>query len=240
MQETRDAVHTQRRSNAGGSRPKALVSWSSGKDSAWALHILRRQAEYDVVGLVTTVNEQAGRVAMHAVRTDLLARQAAAAGAPLWSVGIPHPCSNEQYEAAMTTVIRRAQREGIEAFAFGDLYLQDVRRYRETRLEGSGIRPIFPLWLQPTDALAREMLAAGVRATLTCVDPRKLDRRFAGRELTAELLRELPPDVDPCGENGEFHTFVHDGPMLLQAIDVAVGEVVEREGFVFADLTVQS
>jgi uncharacterized protein (TIGR00290 family) len=230
---------TRTRSNVGGARPKALVSWSSGKDSAWALHMLRRQGEYDVAGLVTTVNEQASRVAMHAVRTDLLARQAAAAGVPLWSVGIPHPCSNDQYEAAMTTVVRRAQREGIEAFAFGDLFLQDVRRYRETRLEGSGIAPIFPLWMQPTDDLAREMLAMGVRATLTCVDPRKLDRSFAGRELTPDLLRELPPDVDPCGENGEFHTFVHDGPMFRHAIDVAVGEVVEREGFVFADLTVR-
>jgi uncharacterized protein (TIGR00290 family) len=232
-----DAVHTLTRSNAGGSRPRTLVSWSSGKDSAWALHVLRRQGEYDVVGLVTTVNEQAGRVAMHAVRTDLLALQAEAAGAPLWSIGIPHPCSNEQYESTMTAVIRRAQREGIEAFAFGDLFLQDVRLYRETRLGGSGITPIFPLWMQPTQDLAREMLAAGVRATLTCVDPRKLDRRFAGRELTAELLRELPPDVDPCGENGEFHTFVHDGPMFRHSIDVAVGEVVEREGFVFVDLT---
>jgi uncharacterized protein (TIGR00290 family) len=217
-------------------RPKALLSWSSGKDSAWALHVLRQAGEVEIVGLLTTVNEAADRVAMHAVRRPLLEIQAAEAGIPLWTVSIPQPCSNEQYEAAMAGVIGRARSRGIAAMAFGDLFLEDVRRYRETRLAGTGIAPLFPLWMRPTDALAREMLAAGLRAVITCVDPAKLPASFAGRTFAPALLPDLPASVDPCGENGEFHTFAFSGPMLRQPIDLRVGDVVERDGFAFADV----
>jgi uncharacterized protein (TIGR00290 family) len=218
-------------------RPRALLSWSSGKDSAWALHVLRQQGDFQIAGLVTTINHDADRVAMHAVRRTLLEEQAAAAGVPLWTVPIPQPCSNEEYEAAMTRAVERARGEGIDAIAFGDLFLEDVRRYRETRLAGTGLRPVFPLWLRPTADLAREMLAAGLRAVITCVDPRRLPASFAGRVFSPALLPDLPSDVDPCGENGEFHTFAFAGPMFRRAVDVCVGEVVERDGFVFADVT---
>jgi uncharacterized protein (TIGR00290 family) len=217
-------------------RPKALLSWSSGKDSAWTLHALRRQNQYEIAGLVTTINTSADRVAMHAVRAQLLARQAQAAGLPLWTVPIPSPCSNEQYEAAMARVLERARAEGVSAFAFGDLFLADIRAYREKQLAGTGITPVFPLWLRPTGELAREMLAAGLSAYLTCIDPNKLPPSFAGRRFDSSLLRDLPPGVDPCGENGEFHSFVHRGPMFDREIPVRVGEVVERDGFVFADV----
>lgn len=218
-------------------RPSALLSWSSGKDSAWALHVLRQQGDLQIVGLVTTINEAADRVAMHAVRRSLLEMQAEAAGVPLWTVPIPHPCSNEHYEAAMERVIERARAEGIVAFAFGDLFLEEIRRYREDRLAGTGLRPVFPLWMRPTDVLAREMLGAGLRAVITCVDPTKLPASFAGRVFSPALLPDLPSDVDPCGENGEFHTFAFAGPMFDRAVEVRVGEVIEREGFVFADVT---
>ena len=218
------------------SRPKALLSWSSGKDSAWALHSLRRQGTHEIVGLVTTVNERARRVAMHAVREELLEAQAHAAGLALWRVPIPSPCSNSQYEAAMREVVRRAQSEGVSAMAFGDLFLADIRAYRERQLAGTGIAPLFPLWLQPTGVLAGDMIAAGTRAVLTCVDPRHLPSSFAGREFDAELLRDLPSRVDPCGENGEFHTFAYAGPMFCEAISIVVGAVSERDGFVFADV----
>ncbi|HXQ22311.1 MAG TPA: hypothetical protein VN812_11610 [Candidatus Acidoferrales bacterium] len=217
-------------------KPKALLAWSSGKDSAWALHVLRQQPGFEVVGLVTTVNERFDRVAMHAVPTALLETQAEAAGLPLWKVPIPYPCGTQQYEAAMRKVIDRACGEGVSAFAFGDLFLTDVREYRERQLAGTGLLPLFPLWMRPTGALVREMIDSGVRAVLTCVDPKRLPARFAGRELTAELLAELPPTVDPCGENGEFHSFAHAGPMFRQPIEVRVGAVVERDGFVFADV----
>lgn len=217
-------------------RRKALVSWSSGKDSAWTLHVLRQQGAYDVRGLLTTVNARYDRVAMHAVRVALLRGQAAAAGVPLWEVPIPDPCSNAEYEAVMRDVIARAQGEGISAMAFGDLYLEDIRAYRETQLAGTGIEPVFPLWRRPTRALAEEMIAGGVQATVTCVNPRKLARDFAGRRFDAALLEALPQGVDPCGENGEFHTFVHAGPMFTAPIAVSVGEIVERDGFVFADV----
>jgi uncharacterized protein (TIGR00290 family) len=217
-------------------KPKALLSWSSGKDSAWTLQVLRQQREYEVAGLVTTINESFDRVAMHAVRTALLEAQAAAAGVPLWKVPIPYPCSNEHYATAMSGMVQRARDEGIAAFAFGDLFLQDIRRYREQQLAGSGLRLLFPLWLRPTDALAREMIAGGVRAVLTCVDPKQLPASFAGRDFDLELLGDLPPGVDACGENGEFHTFAYAGPMFRQRIDVAVGPIIERDGFVFADV----
>lgn len=219
-------------------KPRTLLSWSSGKDSAWALHVLREQGEYSVVGLVTTLNENAGRVAMHAVRDRLLEAQAEAVDLPLWKVPLPSPCTNEEYEARMSSLIERAEAEGVTAFAFGDLFLSDVRAYREKQLAGTPIEPVFPLWMQPTGVLAAEMIRHGVRAKLTCVDPGKLDSSFAGREFDAALLRDLPAEVDPCGENGEFHSFVYDGPMMSRSISVRVGEIVEREGFVFADLDV--
>jgi uncharacterized protein (TIGR00290 family) len=219
-----------------GPRPKLLLSWSSGKDSAWALHELRRSDEFELVGLVTTVNRSFGRVAMHAVREVLLERQAAASGLPLWKVPIPYPCSNDRYAKAMAELLERARSAGVSAMAFGDLYLEDVRRYRERQLEGRGIEPLFPLWGLPTGELARKMVDAGVRARITCVDPRLMPRSFAGREFDADLLDELPAGVDPCGENGEFHTFAHRGPMFGEPIGVKPGELSEREGFVFADL----
>jgi len=217
-------------------KPKLLLSWSSGKDSAWALHVLRQQGEYEIAGLVTTINEAADRVAMHAVRSTLLAAQAESAELPLWPVPIPSPCSNEQYEAVMTCVIDRARREGVSAFAFGDLFLADIRAYRERQLAGTGLTSLFPLWQIPTPTLARDMIASGLRAVLTCVDPKQLPARFAGCAFDGDLLAALPPGVDPCGENGEFHTFAYAGPMFERPIAIAGGEVVERDGFVFADV----
>ncbi|MFZ0310801.1 MAG: ATP-binding protein [Candidatus Sulfotelmatobacter sp.] len=215
---------------------RILLSWSSGKDSAWSLQVLRQRAEYEVVGLLTTFNEEADRVAMHAVRRDLVERQAAAAGLPLWAVPLPWPCSNEQYEGLMAQACARAVAEGIEGVAFGDLFLEDVRAYREKQMKGTGLEPIFPVWGLPTGALAREMIAAGTRAKLTCVDTEKLDRAFVGREFDEELLAALPEEVDPCGERGEFHSFVYEGPMLKAVVPVSVGETVVRGQFVFADL----
>jgi uncharacterized protein (TIGR00290 family) len=219
------------------SKPAALLSWSSGKDSAWALHVLRQLAEVEVVGLVTTVNEEFDRVAMHAVRRELLEAQAAAAGLPLWVVPLPNPCPNAEYEQRMTALVARARAEGVECMAFGDLFLEDIRRYREHQLAGTGVEPIFPLWGRPTGELAREMLAAGVRAHLTCVDPRLVPKELCGRLWDEALLSDLPEGADPCGENGEFHTFVSAGPMLNQPLRVSLGQVVERDGFVFADLS---
>lgn len=215
---------------------KTLLSWSSGKDSAWALHALRARGEHEVVGLLTTFNRVFQRVAMHAVRRELVRAQADAAGLPLWEVEIPSPCSNAEYEAAMGSVMDRARAAGIEAVAFGDLFLQDIRRYREEKLAPTGLTPLFPLWSIPTDTLARNMVNGGLRATLTCVDPSQLDPRFVGRSFDAALLDELPRGVDPCGERGEFHTFVSEGPMFARRLRVTVGEIVTRDGFVFADV----
>jgi uncharacterized protein (TIGR00290 family) len=217
-------------------RPRALLSWSSGKDSAYALSVLRDANELDVVGLVTTLNADAGRVAMHAVRERLLDLQASAVGLPVWKVAIPSPCSNEEYDAAMTEVVERAVRERITHMAYGDLFLADIRTYREDRLAGTGISPVFPLWGRDTSALAREMVAAGVRAVLTCVDPAQLDASFAGQSFDGNLLARLPSSCDPCGERGEFHTFAWHGPGFEHPVRVTAGEVVERDGFVFADL----
>jgi len=219
-----------------GHMKRILLSWSSGKDSAWSLQVLRRHGEYEVVGLLTTFNAEADRVAMHAVRRELVERQAAAVGLPLWSVPLPWPCSNEQYEALMAETCSRAVNEGIVGVAFGDLFLEDVRAYREKQMAGTGLEPIFPVWGLPTGELAREMIAAGVRAKLTCIDTGKLDRSFAGREFDERLLAELPDGVDPCGERGEFHSFVYAGPMFETAIEISVGETVVREQFVFTDL----
>ena len=215
---------------------KTLLAWSSGKDSAWSLHVLNADPAVDVVGLVTTINAEFDRVAMHAVRRELVERQVAATGLEPWLVEIPHGCSNEKYEAAVARQIERAQRAGIEAMAFGDLFLEDVRQYRLEQLEGTGIEPVFPLWQQDTAQLARQMLAGGLKTRITCVDPRKLDRRFAGREWDQAFLDDLPEDVDPCGENGEFHSFTYAGPMFDHPIRIEPGEVVERDGFVFADV----
>lgn len=215
---------------------KVLLAWSSGKDSAWALHCLRREPGVEVAGLLTTLNAAFGRVAMHAVRREVLERQMEAAGVPPWLVEIPYPCSNAQYEEAMGGAVRRARGMGISAVAFGDLFLRDIRDYRERQLAGSGVEALFPLWLKDTAALARAMLAAGLKARVVCVDPKALDPSFAGREWDEAFLRELPAGADPCGENGEFHTFVYDGPMFSRPVAVRTGEVVERDGFVFADL----
>ncbi|MGE5243445.1 MAG: ATP-binding protein [Betaproteobacteria bacterium] len=215
---------------------KLAVSWSSGKDSAWMVHVLRTRGDVRIAALVTTMNEAVDRVAMHAVRSRLLERQADALGLPLWTVPIPSPCPSEAYERAMAAVVARAVSEGCTGMAFGDLFLEDIRRYREERLAGSGIMPVFPLFGADTAALARDMVASGLRARLTCVDPRALDRSFAGREFDQKLLTDLPAEVDPCGERGEFHTFAYDGPMFERPIAVEPGEVVERDGFVFADL----
>ena len=215
---------------------RILLSWSSGKDSAWSLHVLRQRDEYEVVGLLTTFNDVADRVAMHAVRRELVERQAAAAGLPLWAVPLPWPCSNDQYESAMAQTCARAVAEGIEGVAFGDLFLEDVRAYREKQMKDTGLQPIFPVWGLPTRALAQEMIVSGMRAKLTCIDTGKLDRSFAGREFDEALLSALPEEVDPCGERGEFHSFVYAGPMLNAALQVSVGETVVRDQFVFADL----
>jgi len=216
---------------------RVLLSWSSGKDSAWSLHVLRQRGDYDVVGLLTTFNEAAGRVAMHAVRRELVERQASAAGLPLWNVPLPWPCSSEQYEMLMAQTCDRAVAAGIEGIAFGDLFLEDVRSYREKQMRNTGLQPIFPLWRQPTRELAGQMIASGLRAKLTCVDTEKLDASFAGREFDGNLLAALPDGVDPCGENGEFHSFVYAGPMLSVDIPVSVGQRVVRDQFVFADLS---
>jgi len=218
------------------SKPKLLLSWSSGKDSAWTLHVLRQQNKYEIVGLVTTVNENFARVAMHGVREELLAAQAAAAGLPLWRVPLPHPCPNAEYEKRMRALIERATAAGVTHMAFGDLFLEDIRAYRIKQLAGTGIAPVFPIWGLDTKRLARQMVRAGLRAKLSCVDPKRLAREFAGRAFDETLLEQLPPEVDPCGENGEFHSFCHAGPMFAEPITVRVGEVVERDGFVFADL----
>jgi uncharacterized protein (TIGR00290 family) len=214
---------------------KAWLAWSSGKDSAWALHTIRQSKEFEVVALLTTINRTHQRVAMHAVRESLVEMQATAAGLPLVKVPIPSPCTNEVYEQAMGEAMARARAEGVLRVVFGDLFLEDIRAYRERHLAACGMTPIFPLWRKDTRRLAAEMLAGGLSAYLTCVDPGKLDRKFAGRRFDLQLLDELPAGVDPCGENGEFHTFANAGPMFDREIAVSPGEIVEREGFVFAD-----
>jgi uncharacterized protein (TIGR00290 family) len=217
--------------------PKALIAWSSGKDSAWALHEVRRAGEYDVVGALTTVTETFGRVSIHGVREELLMAQLAAAGLPPVIVQIPYPCPNEIYEARMAAATADAKAAGITHMIFGDLFLQDVRAYREQKLAGTGITPVFPLWGRPTPALAREMIAAGVEAYLACVDSKRLTKDFAGRRFD-QALADFPAAVDPCGENGEFHSFVAAGPMLRGAVPVDVGETIERDGFAYADLMI--
>lgn len=217
---------------------RILLSWSSGKDSAWALHVLRQQADVQVLGLLTTFNESNDRAAMHATRRPLVRAQAEAAGLPLWPIPLPSPCSNEEYEARMSAALERARREHITHVAFGDLFLEDIRAYREKMMSGSGIQPLFPLWCSPaeTPALAQTMLQSGLRAVLVTLDPKQLDPRFAGRLYDARLLGELPPTVDPCGERGEFHTFCFDGPMFRSPVPFKTGQTVQRDGFYFTDL----
>ena len=221
---------------------KTLVSWSSGKDSAWMVHTLWQRGDVEIGALLTTINEPAQRVAMHAVRVEVLQAQAASLGLPLWMVPIPSPCTNEVYEEAMRTVVARAVSEGCTHAAFGDLFLEDIRKYREERLAGSGLTPLFPLFGTDADtpALARTMIAAGLRARITCLNPKVMDRTFAGREFDAALLADLPPEIDPCGERGEFHTCAYDGPMFNHAVPVETGITVERDGFVFTDLTISN
>jgi len=214
---------------------KILLSWSSGKDSAWALHLLNRQHPGAVAGLLTTVNEAVDRVAMHAVRRDVLEAQAAAAGLPLVVVPIPHPCSNEEYETRMGRAVASAVSSGFTHVAFGDLFLEDVRKYREDRLAGSGLQPLFPVWGLPTSSLANEMIDSGLRARLACVDTRVLDASFVGREFDRALLADLPESIDPCGEKGEFHSCVYAGPMFRAPIRLEPGEIVSREPFVWRD-----
>ena len=214
---------------------KTLLAWSSGKDSSWTLYALRQQ-NVEVGALLTTINEAADRVAMHGVRRSLVEAQSEAVGVPLWKVPLPWPCTNEDYESRMADACRRAVGEGFDSIAFGDLFLRDVREYRERRLAGCGLTPLFPLWGIPTARLALEMIGAGLRARVTCVDSRVLDGGFAGREFDHALLAELPERVDPCGENGEFHTFVCDGPMFRAPVGVEAGEIRKIDGFVYADL----
>lgn len=215
---------------------RVMLSWSSGKDSAWTLHTLRQTPGVQVVSLLTTLNATHDRVAMHAVRRQLLRAQAKAADVPLVEVDLPWPCSNEDYERIMAGVVAQAGRDGVTHMAFGDLFLEDIRRYRQEKLAGTGIEPLFPLWGRNTRELAHEMIAGGLRAVLTCVDPKQLDPSFAGREFDAALLRDLPTTIDPCGERGEFHTFVYAGPMFDAPLEIKLGEIVDRDGFRFADV----
>ena len=219
---------------------RVLLSWSSGKDSAWALHLLRQRGDCEIVGLLTTLNSEFDRVAMHGTRRAVLEAQAKAARLPLWTVPLPWPCSNEIYEERMREVCSRAVNEGVQAIVFGDLFLPDVRAYREKQLAPTGLEPWFPLWQQPTAALAREMIAARLRARLTCVDTKQLPASFAGREFDEALLSELPANVDACGEYGEFHSCVYAGPMFDSSIALEAGEVVIRDGFAFADFEVKN
>lgn len=218
---------------------KVLLSWSSGKDSAWTLHVLRQQG-IEVVGLLTTINTHFQRVAMHGTRHALLKAQAEAAGLPLWEVPLPWPCSNEIYEKAMSEACASAVAKGISAIAFGDLFLQDVRRYREDRLRGTGLEPVSPLWRRNTHELVLEMIDGGLQARIVCVDPSTLPPDFAGRDLDHELVQRFPDGVDPCGENGEFHTFAYAGPMFQETIPIEPGETVTRDGFVYADVLPRS
>jgi uncharacterized protein (TIGR00290 family) len=215
---------------------KVLLSWSSGKDSAWALHVLRQQGTVEIAGLITTINSAFDRVAMHSTRRSLVELQAKAADVPLIPVPLPWPCSNADYESAMKSVCDQAVAQGVSAIAFGDLFLADIRAYRERQLAGTGLESLFPLWQIPTDELAQDMIRSGLRARLVCVDPKVLTADFAGRDFDEQLLRDLPAGVDPCGENGEFHSFAYAGPMFSQPIPIVSGERVERDGFWFADL----
>ncbi len=217
-------------------KKKTLVSWSSGKDSAWALHVLRQQEDIEVAGLFCTVNKKYARGAMHAVRNELICQQAESVGLPLQLIPIPYPCSDSDYKTIMGDFIAQAKLQEIDCFAFGDLFLENVRSYREASLAETGIKPLFPLWGIATDELSKEMIGGGLRAKITCIDPKYLPVDFAGHEYDNAFLEQIPDSVDPCGENGEFHSFVYDGPMFKSKVHVQVGETVSRDGFVYTDL----
>ncbi len=217
-------------------KKKTLLSWSSGKDSAWALHLLRQDPGIELFGLFTVMNEKYNRVSMHATRLAMLERQAGAVGLPLQTIYLPDPCTMEQCDAIMRRFVMESSAKGTECMAFGDLFLEDIRRYRENQLKGTGIEPVFPLWAIPTRELAEQMLSAGLEAYVSSVDLKKLPSRLAGRKWSRELLAELPPDCDPCGENGEIHTVAVGGPMFSRSVPVTVGEIVERNGFAYADI----
>lgn len=219
---------------------RVLLSWSSGKDCAWALHLLRQQPDIEIVGLLTTINAQFDRVAMHGTRRAVLEVQAAAARLPLWQIPLPWPCSNEIYEQQMSQACQRAIAERVSAIAFGDLFLQDIRAYREAQLQPTGLEPLFPLWNIPTNELAPQMISGGLRAKVVCVDSRQLEPSFAGREFNAEFLRDLPPGVDPCGENGEFHSCAYAGPMFSSPVPLEQGETVNRDGFIYSDFDLRA
>jgi uncharacterized protein (TIGR00290 family) len=215
---------------------KTLLSWSSGKDSAWALHVLQQSDDIELAGLFCTINRKFERAAMHAVRVELIERQAASAGLPVQFIELPHQCTDAEYKAIMKKFLGQARDQGIEGMAFGDLYLEDIRSYRENNLADTGITPIFPLWGMETKALSKEMVDSDLRAMITCVDPKQLDPKFVGRVYDQAFLEQLPDTVDPCGENGEFHSFAFTGPMFSEPVNVQLGETVNRDGFVFADL----
>lgn len=217
-------------------KKKTLMSWSSGKDSAWALHKLLQNPEIEVVGLFCTVNREFNRVAMHGVSVELLLQQAARIGLPMELIEIPYPCSNEEYENIMEKFVEKAKNNAIEFFAFGDLFLEDIRNYREQKLSSCGIKPVFPIWGSPTDALAKEMINNGLKTIITCIDPKQIPQEFVGKEFNDKFLASLPESVDPCGENGEFHSFVYDAPMFNSPIQISVGEIIHRDNFIFADL----
>ncbi|HEX4134146.1 MAG TPA: ATP-binding protein [Bryobacteraceae bacterium] len=215
---------------------RTLLSWSSGKDSAWSFQLLQQNPDIEITALLTTFNAAANRVAMHAVRRELVEAQALRLGLPLWSIDLPWPCPNQVYEGLMAGMLDRAREQGITAVAFGDLFLEDIRQYRERQMEGTGLSPLFPVWQIPTAELAEELLDSGVKAKVTCVDLAKLEASYSGREYDREFLRSLPSEIDPCGENGEFHTFVYEAPFFPRPIKVTLGEIVVRDGFAFADL----
>ena len=221
-------------------RKRTLLSWSSGKDSAWALHKLQQSKEIEVIGLFTTINRVHRRVAMHAVSNRLLRAQAQAVGFPLEELEIPYPCSDAEYAQVMERFLAEAATHDIEKIAFGDLALEEIRRYREQKMRHTGIEPLFPIWGIPTNDLSKELIEVGFRMLITCIDPRSVPREFIGREYDKTFLEELPDHVDPCGENGEFHTFVFDGPIFKAPLQVKPGRIVERDGFVFADVVQQS
>lgn len=217
-------------------KKKTLVSWSSGKDSAWTLYKLQQQQEFEVVGLFCTFNKKYERGAMHAVRNELIRQQTESIGLPLELIPIPDPCNDSEYKAIMANFIAQVKSQEIEYIAFGDLYLKDIRRYREDSLAGTGITPLFPLWQIPTDKLSNDMVNSGLRAKISCIDPNLMPLSFAGHEYDNTFLKQIPSNIDPCGENGEFHSFVYDGPMFNHKINISIGEVVARNGFVYTDI----
>lgn len=219
-------------------KPKAYVSWSSGKDCAFSLWSVRQAGDLEITGLLTTTNEAVGRVAMHGTRNELMRRQAEAAGLPVLEVGLPWPCSNEDYAARMLAACNSMKTQGVSHVVYGDLFLEDIRAYRDAKIAETGLTAVYPLWKRDTHQLARDMIASGLRTVVVCIDPKKLDPSFAGRWFDEAFLNDLPDGIDPCGENGEFHTCVVDGPMFSAAIPVEIGETVERDGFVYADVMV--